>query len=333
MKNKITLKKMVLSLVILTSYLSNAQIYNNGAISTGATHGATSTTAPAGYTWSELEAPTTTLGSAGMYNTALTNDFSLADDFIVPVGQTWNITNINVFGYQTGYTGSTVPIDALRIRIWNGDPSLPASTVVAGDLTTNVLNATGSGEEFIYRVSNTTGTTRRVWRFNGTITAALTAGTYWVEYQAHAINDGNIFVPPVTILGTQTDVSWNAKQRSATTWAALVDAGSTFARAIAFKIFGTTNLGINSNELSSNFKMYPNPIKDICNFKLDSKLDLNPDKVEVFDLKGAKILDQKVTSSNLDFFIDLSKLNSGMYLVKIKDRNDKYIYTNKLIKE
>jgi Secretion system C-terminal sorting domain len=331
MKNKITLKSLLTMLVVFSCCLSNAQIYNNGAISTGATHGATGATAPVGYTWSELESPGTTLGSGGMYNTALTTDFSLADDFVVPVGATWNITNINVFGYQTGYVGATVPIDVLRIRIWNGDPSLPGSTVVAGDLVTNVLNASGSGEEFIYRVANTTGTTRKVWRFNGNITATLTAGTYWMEYQAHATNDANIFVPPVTVLGSQTNASWNAKQRNATTWAALVD--GTSAKAIAFKIFGTTTLGINSNELSSNFKTFPNPIKDICNFKLDSKLDLNPDKVEVFDLKGAKVLDQKVTSSNLDFFVDLSKLNSGMYLVKIKDRNDKYIYTNKLIKE
>jgi Secretion system C-terminal sorting domain len=331
MKNKITLKSLLTMLVSFSYYLSDAQIYNNGAISTGATHVATNTAAPAGYTWSELEGPGTTLGSGGMYNTALTTDFSLADDFVVPTGATWNITNINVFGYQTGYVGATVPIDVLRIRIWNGDPSLLGSTVVAGDLTTNVLNTSGSGEEFIYRVANTTGTTRKVWRFNGNIITTLTAGTYWVEYQAHATNDANIFVPPVTILGTQTSPSWNAKQRNGATWAALLD--GTSAKAIAFKIFGTTTLGINSNELSTNFKTYPNPIKGICNFKLDSKLDLYPDKVEVFDLKGTKIFEQKIIINNLDFLVDLSNLNSGTYLVKIKDINEKYIYSNKLIKE
>ena len=86
MKNKITLKSLLTMLVIFSCYLSNAQIYNNGAISTGATHGATSAVAPAGYTWSELESPGTSLGAGGMYNTALTTDFSLADDFVVPVG-------------------------------------------------------------------------------------------------------------------------------------------------------------------------------------------------------------------------------------------------------
>ena len=98
-------------------------LYSNGPISTGATHAATSTVAPAGYTWSELQDPASNLGFSTFYNNALTSDFALTEDFVVPVGQTWNLTNVNVYGCQTGYSGTTILIHLLRVRIWNGDSS------------------------------------------------------------------------------------------------------------------------------------------------------------------------------------------------------------------
>lgn len=307
-------------------------IYSNGAISTGATHVATSATAPTGYTWSELQTPSTTLGFAGYYNTALTTIFAIADDFVVPTGQVWNITNANFYGYQTGYAGTTPPIDDLKVRIWNGDPSSGTATVVYGDMTTNVLNITGSGEEFVYRVSSTTGTTRRVWRFNTNITTSLTEGTYWIEFQAHAINDGSVFIPPVTILGTPSDPSWNAKQRNNTTWTALNDTGSASNKALPFQIIGNVTLGFNSNSLNSNFIMYPIPAKDVCNFKLKQDLSLQAKSISIYDLKGSLVQRNEVTGYQ-DFSIPTSNLNKGLYLLRIYDENGVVIYNNKLIKE
>ena len=202
------LKIIFSTFITIISCNSYAQLlYSNGPISAGATHAATSTVAPAGYTWSKLQDPASNLGFSTFYNNALTSDFALAEDFVVPVGQTWNLINVNVYGYHTGYTGTTIPIDVLRVRIWNGGPSLGTSVVVYGNMTTNVLNSAGSGEEFLYRVAATTGTTRKIWRFNAAISTSLVAGTYWLEYQVHAINDAAIFCPPVTILGTQSDPS------------------------------------------------------------------------------------------------------------------------------
>jgi hypothetical protein len=328
-----SLKNLLSAITIIASCNSYAQLlYSNGPISTGATHIATSTAAPAGYTWSELQTPGTSIGFSGFYNNALTSNFALAEDFVVPVGQTWNLTNVNVYGYQTSFAGATVPIDVLRIRIWNGDPSLGTSTVVYGDMTTNVLNAAGSGEEFVYRVATTTGTTRKVWRFNAAITTSLTAGTYWIEYQVHAINDASVFVPPVTILGTQSDPSWTAKQRNAATWAGMIDAGSTFNKSIPFQLIDSS-LGLNSNELASSFKMYPMPVRDICNFKLNENTLLEANSVSIYDLKGSLVLNKKIIKNGSDFSINVSNLEAGMYLVKIIDVEGKSIFTNKLIKE
>ena len=159
MNRKIT-SKLFTILFACTSVVSAQQIYTNGPIATG-TVSTNSTAAPVGYSWSELQTPNSSLGLSGYYNNALTTNFALADDFVVPVGETWNISSLNVFGYQTSYAGTTIPIDAIRVRIWNGDPSLGTSSIVFGDMTTNVLNAAGSGEEFVYRTSTATGTTRK----------------------------------------------------------------------------------------------------------------------------------------------------------------------------
>ena len=306
-------------------------IYSNGPISTGTNHVATSTTSPAGYTWSELQSPSGTLGFSGFYNNAATTDFSIADDFVVPSGQTWALTNVNFYGYQTNYAGTTPPIDAVRVRIWNGDPSSGTATIVYGDMTTNVYNAAGSGEEFVYRVSNLTGTTRRVWRFNTTVSTSLTAGTYWIEFQVHATNDSSLFIPPVTILGTQSDVSWNAKQRNATTWAGLVDTGNSSNKALPFQFIGSITLGLSSNSLASNFTMYPMPVKDVCNFKLKQDLALKAKLVSIYDLKG-RLIQQETVPDDQEFSVPTTSLQTGVYLLKILDENDKIIYSDKLIK-
>ena len=307
-------------------------LYTNGSISTGGTHIATSTAAPAGYTWSEAQSPSTSIGFSSFYNNALTSNFALAEEFVVPVGQTWNLTNVNVYGYQTSYAGTTIPIDALRIRIWNGDPSLGTSTVVYGDMTTNVLNGSGSGEEFIYRVATTTGTTRRVWRFNAAVTTSLTAGTYWLEFQVHAINDSSVFTPPVSILGLQTDPGWTAKQRNAAAWAGMVDAGSTFNKSIPFQLIDS-NLGVNSSELALSFKMYPIPAKDMCYFKLNEGIYSQPKSISIYDFKGALISKEDNIKNGSDFSINTSILQTGIYFVKIQDTEGKAIFANKLIKE
>jgi Secretion system C-terminal sorting domain len=325
----------ILSVILLglSSFNAVSQvIYSNGAFSTGTNHVATDTAAPVGYTWSEMESPSATIGFPVFYNNAVTSDYSIADDFVVPTGQTWVLTNVNFYGYQTNYGGTTPPIDAVRVRIWNGDPSTGTATIVYGDMTTNVYNAAGSGEEFVYRVFNVSGTTRRVWRFNTTVSTSLTAGTYWIEFQVHAANDSSVFIPPVTIIGTPSDPSWNAKQRINTTWAALIDTGNSSNKALPFQILGNVTLGLNSNSLNSNFIMYPMPVNDVCNFKLKQDVSLKAKSISIYDIKGSLVQKNEVLNYQ-DFSIPTSNLNKGLYLLRIYDENGVVIYNNKLIKE
>lgn len=305
----------------ISESISAQQIYSNGPISTGAnSSAATPVVAPTGYTWSELQAPNTTLGSSGHYNNALTSDFSLSDEFVVPVGETWNLTNVDVFGYQTGYTGTVIPIDVLRVRIWNGDPSLTTSTVVFGNLTTNVLNNASSAEALVYRASvpSATTTTRRIWKFNANVATTLTSGTYWIEFQVHALNDAALFFPPVTILNTLSIPASNAKIRSLTTWTNLADGGSTNPLSVPFNINGSVTLSTDDFQYSSNILIYPNPATNTIKIK-DISNSSNA-KIEVIDISGRII---KTLNSTLDseLSIDISELTSGNYMLRLQSEN------------
>ena len=79
------------------------------------------------------------------------------------------------------------------------------------------------------------------------------------------------------------------------------------------------NLGLNN--LSDKLIIFPNPSSGLLNFNKT----LNNDKIEVFSLKGDKILDKKVINSN-SLKLDLE---SGVYLLKIS--NNSRVVNSKII--
>jgi len=78
-----------------------------------------------------------------------------------------------------------------------------------------------------------------------------------------------------------------------------------------------------NDTLVNNKEIYisPNPTSDIVNLQTD--LDIS--KVYILDLQGKQL--QKTTSKE----VDLSKLSSGIYLIKVKLKNNE-IWTSKVIK-
>ena len=305
--------------LVTTLGVSAQQIYTNGPFSTGANSSAIPPiVSPLGYTWSELQIPNSTLGVGGAFNNAATINNSIADEFVVPTGSSWAINSVDFFGYQTSYAGTTIPIDVLRVRIWNGDPALITSTVIFGDMTTNVLNTASSGEAFVYRITTATpDTARRIWRINANINTTFSPGTYWIEMQVHATNDANIFFPPVSILNTLSDPSWNAKQRVGTVWSNLVDGGSTNPRALPFNFNGTV-LSNDTFELANAISIYPNPASSTITIK-DELKSVNV-FVEIYDVMGRLV---KAVNCNLGttFSFDVSNLLSGNYIIKLTTEN------------
>lgn len=207
--------------------------YSNGQLSTGSTS-FSGVSAPPGYTWSEAQYNTTTnvtntvVGIASSYTSS--SDYRPADDFIVPAGQTWKISKIAV--YAIADTGINNPYDVLRIQIWNGNPSVAGSSVVFGDLTTNRLNQSLDSmicpiqssilpAPGVAPLANTT-----IWKLSANINTTLPAGTYWLVYQVHHINNIQGFSPLVKLPGQRKKDGWNAiVYNSIPAWETILDPG------------------------------------------------------------------------------------------------------------
>ena len=149
-------------------------------------------------------------------------DNVIADDFVIPAGETWDITAITVAGYQTGST-TTPTVNGLRLVCYDDQP--PTGTMVYGDYTTNVFSsAVWSG---IYRVNEAgSGTTsnRPIMAVTANLSSAwtLSEGTYWIAYQLDGSLSSGPWTPPIVIMGTQ--VTGNGLQS--------LDAGVSWAPAV-----------------------------------------------------------------------------------------------------
>jgi hypothetical protein len=183
--------------------------YSNGNLSTGNMSVIDKTAAPAGYTWSELQAGNTSMGFAG------TETFSLADDFIVPAGEKWNVNKINFYIYKSNHEGNESPVVNIGYEIYSANPSTAGATKIYGDITVNKYSA--GIDSKMYRIANTTGssnTARKIFKI--TATAAdleLPSGTYWIKWKTTAI-DKTIahYHPANTVVGSAGLVTFNAIQ-------------------------------------------------------------------------------------------------------------------------
>jgi len=93
--------------------------------------------------------------------TDINNDIAqVADDFMVPAGMTWNITDISVFGNYFG--DSTGPATSFQVQIYSDNAGLPGSII---------------SDQNIAMWSENGG----VFAFGLTTPVSLTTGHYWVS--------------------------------------------------------------------------------------------------------------------------------------------------------
>ncbi|MEO5967044.1 MAG: choice-of-anchor J domain-containing protein, partial [Ferruginibacter sp.] len=211
---------LVLMFALLFAFSNTmGQTYTNGNLSTGDT-AANGTVAQAGYTYSQLQTGANSIG----FNASVASNLSIADDFTVPAGQAWTVTNMMFYAYSTDYAQATSPFNTIRIRIYNSDPSVGAPTPIFGDLTTNRF--VSSADAKIYRIGATPDVRRKIWSITASTPIQLGPGTYWVEFQLGTIAGvTSNFMPPSTIRGALTLPGYNAlsHDNAANTWVPLVD--------------------------------------------------------------------------------------------------------------
>ena len=206
---------------------TDAVLFNNGPLVNSAGTGA------GGADESILENPPLTTLGFGFQNN-LGN--YMADDFTI-TGNSWNITSMEFFGYQTGST-TTSTFTGVFVQIWDGEPGTAGASVIWGDRTTNLMASTTWSN--IYRNSDGPGgaTNRPIMKVvASTPGLSLAAGTYWVEFSTTGSLTSGPWAPPVTISGQYTTgnaVQWTA---SSSAWAPAVS-GTTDQQDLPFIING-----------------------------------------------------------------------------------------------
>jgi hypothetical protein len=146
---------------------------------------------------SVLNEPNRALGfGAGLsFGVGLDISLGLADDFTVPAGQTWAISNVLLYGYQANAT--SFPYQNATISLVAGSSPNGTSIYSATDLSAS----NGPGGIVARRVQPTTLTAdnRKIWEslITPSTPLVLTAGDYWLRWGFNALNGSNSFVPPI----------------------------------------------------------------------------------------------------------------------------------------
>lgn len=194
-------------------------IYINGYMGTG-TVSNSGVVAPAGYQWSECQndlgvttVSNSTVGLGAGYNSF--NHYKMADNFVVPAGQSWQLSRVSV--YVQGEYLSTGNFDTLHLQIWNGDPSISGSSVVYGNMTSNVLSNVLDSMTMCIQNSSYPApgivpvNYNKIFKLSANINTTLSAGTYWIVYQVHRSDESFSFTPSVKVKGTRGLSGWNAQ--------------------------------------------------------------------------------------------------------------------------
>ena len=124
---------------------------------------ATPTATPALVLYDQLNNPGSFSAGSQEFPDFPTNTDFTADDFVVPSGQTWNITEVDA---QGAYFNGPGPADNFNVFFYQNNSSLPGTQVYSATAQSYVNNA-------------------GVFQVTLTAPAVLPPGTYWVSVQAH----------------------------------------------------------------------------------------------------------------------------------------------------
>lgn len=334
-QNPTTMKKLFTPILFLLGLaaaplaLQAQQLYSNGSFTTGTTT-KSGVTAPTGYTWSEVQnntGNTTEANTNSGYTANKASAITLADDFTVPTGHSWTITDLSFFGYQTGAASTPSPFTELSIRIWRGSPAVAGSTVVFGDLTTNRL--AGATDARSYRVFNTLyptpsapTTTRKIWKVRATVSPALVlpAGTYWVEWSSTVTGGGSHFYVPITTVGTRQTPGANALQYISGAWTPTIDAGNPDSAPdvtvdFPFIINDATILASSPKKNVIEMKVGPVPTRGSVTAEFETLRSAAT--LEISDVQGRRVWKGSAKSGSSSAIVPMGNLAAGVYMFTV----------------
>lgn len=223
--------------------------------------------------WSELN---DTIFNIYGYGWQLSSDIHLADDFTVPSDYTWFVRQAIAFGYQTGSTTNST-YTHVGYKLWDAIPD--TGSILFGNISVNYLS--GTSWTGIYRtLLNINNTDRPIMRNElDLVEIKLPEGTYWLEMQADGTLGSGPWMPPITILGTET--TGNAVQYYAGNWNNITDNG--YQQGLPFEIHG--------DSIPTQCIYYKPGGEAVLEFS------------DVFDIVQTYFADKRITQSEYDGFI------------------------------
>jgi len=256
---------------------------------------------------------------------AVSSGYRVADDLVIPAGETWMIDSLVFFAYQTG-SGNTSSITEVNVQIWSGDPSDVASTIVFGDNTTNrMITTEWTG---IYRTGDFGSTTcdpatcvqRPIMRNATMIGVSLGAGTYWIDWQTNGSGTSGPWCPPVN-LGLGNTITGNAKQYDPTAlvWNDLVDIGNV---GMPFHTIGTVFTSVEEIQNNNKVSVFPNPVIDRATVTINIPVSKSNELTfKVFDILGHQVMEMNnITSQSFD--LNRGTLTGGVYFYEMTQNGD-----------
>ena len=204
-------KLLALTALVAASGAQAAVLYDNGPVVDGAG-------------LSLLTAPATTFGFGAQ--TASGN--AVADDFSIDSGVTWNVTNLNLYGYQTGAT--TFPFTTATWSVISGDVN--AGTVIAS----GVANVTSGGGLGFRALSTTPGATNRIiWSIGVDVPDfSISTGSYFLRWSLTGVLASGPWQPPTS----DASVGNAAQSLSNAAFTTLVETGSGLQVTLPFTVIG-----------------------------------------------------------------------------------------------
>ncbi|MDT0557319.1 T9SS type A sorting domain-containing protein [Ichthyenterobacterium sp. W332] len=248
------------------------------------------------------------------------------DDF--ELTSTSRVEEITAYGFQNLGTFSTLAT-GLDVYIYTDASGVPSSDPFSpGTGVLEIINLDIADPSLTINDDTASGSvdiTIDVTAANGG-DLVLSAGTYWL-----------VVAPVMTMDDADGDERWNWFTAAAptvlseahlidngvfgiSTWTSFSGLGLTFF-STAFTISGTPNLSVGDENLST-VEVFPNPAKDVINIESVNELT----NIELFSVLGKQVY--KGTNERT---IDISNLNTGVYLLKLS--NDSGSVTKRIVKE
>lgn len=221
----LTISAVLCALIICANARADDVIlYNNGQFVTAI--GVCPDGADASQLQSNLGLSTFGFGTQHTLNNRMADDFT-ADEI-------WRISTITFFAYQTG-SGLASTMSGVYVRIWNGSPTDDTSTVIFGNLESNLFASTQFANAYRVSFTNFHQIDRPIMSVVAEIDTIIAPGTYWVDWSIDGSLASGPWTPPITIPG-QTNTG-NALQYI-TSWSPLRDTGNSAPQGVPFIVTG-----------------------------------------------------------------------------------------------